>query len=175
MNRMNPRYKLGIWLGLRNNGAECFIGKSRRNQKSGTAQQRRQRGHGRCDDHIPPSCLVTNSIVKLGLRFLNTLVLPDPLLTQGGAVTFLACSALAFRQEVLLSCIRVGSSRATKQSSSKHCSGAPMNRSNALEIPRQQQLQWQQLQQHHIVNRHGHPDRLKISCRNHSAGAHRIE
>ena len=37
-----------------------------------------------CDDHTPPSCLVTNSIVtivKLGLRSVNTLVLPDPLHT----------------------------------------------------------------------------------------------
>ena len=26
MNRMNPRYQCGIWLGMRNNSAECFIG-----------------------------------------------------------------------------------------------------------------------------------------------------
>ena len=26
MNRMNPRYQYGIWLGMRNNSAECFIG-----------------------------------------------------------------------------------------------------------------------------------------------------
>ena len=26
MNRMNPRYKFGIWLGMRSNCAECFIG-----------------------------------------------------------------------------------------------------------------------------------------------------
>ena len=26
MNRMNPRYHYGIWLGMRNNSAECFIG-----------------------------------------------------------------------------------------------------------------------------------------------------
>ena len=25
-NRMNPRYKYGIWLGMRNNSAECFVG-----------------------------------------------------------------------------------------------------------------------------------------------------
>ena len=25
-NRMNPRYKYGVWLGMRNNSAECFIG-----------------------------------------------------------------------------------------------------------------------------------------------------
>ena len=25
-NRMNPRYEYGIWLGMRNNSAECFIG-----------------------------------------------------------------------------------------------------------------------------------------------------
>ena len=37
-----------------------------------------------CDDHTSPSCLVTNSIVtivKWGLRSVNTLVLPDPLHT----------------------------------------------------------------------------------------------
>ena len=26
MNRMNPRYQHGIWLGMRNNSAECFMG-----------------------------------------------------------------------------------------------------------------------------------------------------
>ena len=26
MNRMNPRYQYGIWLGMRNNSAECFVG-----------------------------------------------------------------------------------------------------------------------------------------------------
>ena len=26
MNRMNPRYQYGIWLGMRNNNAECFLG-----------------------------------------------------------------------------------------------------------------------------------------------------
>ena len=26
MNRMNPRYQYGVWLGMRNNSAECFIG-----------------------------------------------------------------------------------------------------------------------------------------------------
>ena len=26
MNRMNPRYKFGMWLGMRNNNASCFIG-----------------------------------------------------------------------------------------------------------------------------------------------------
>ena len=25
-NRMNPRYRYGVWLGMRNNSAECFIG-----------------------------------------------------------------------------------------------------------------------------------------------------
>ena len=38
-----------------------------------------------CDDHTPPSCLVTNSLAKPRYRS------PDPLLTQGGPVTFLAC------------------------------------------------------------------------------------
>ena len=28
MNRMNPRYKFGIWLGMRNNSAECCIVKA---------------------------------------------------------------------------------------------------------------------------------------------------
>ena len=45
-----------------------------------------------CDDHTPPSCLVTNSLAQPGYRSVNTLVLPDPLLTQGGPVTFLACA-----------------------------------------------------------------------------------
>ena len=26
MNRMNPQYQYGVWLGMRNNSAECFIG-----------------------------------------------------------------------------------------------------------------------------------------------------
>ena len=26
INWMNPRYQYGVWLGMRNNGAECFIG-----------------------------------------------------------------------------------------------------------------------------------------------------
>ena len=43
-----------------------------------------------CDDHTPPSCLVTNSLAEPRYRSVNTLVLPDPLLTQGGPVTFLA-------------------------------------------------------------------------------------
>ena len=25
LNRMNPRYKVGVWLGVRNNSAECFV------------------------------------------------------------------------------------------------------------------------------------------------------
>ena len=45
-----------------------------------------------CDDHTPPSCLVSNSLAKPGYRSVNTLVLPDPWLTQGGPVTFLACA-----------------------------------------------------------------------------------
>ena len=43
-----------------------------------------------CDDHTPPSCLVTNSLAEPRYRSVDTLVLPDPLLTQGGRVTFLA-------------------------------------------------------------------------------------
>ena len=26
LNRMNPRYKFGVWLGVRSNSAECFVG-----------------------------------------------------------------------------------------------------------------------------------------------------
>ena len=42
------------------------------------------------DDHAPPSCLVTNLLVELRYRSVDTLVVPDPLLTQGGPVAFLA-------------------------------------------------------------------------------------
>ena len=45
-----------------------------------------------CDDHIPPSRLVTNSHAEPRYRSVNTLVLPDTWLTQGGPVTFLACA-----------------------------------------------------------------------------------
>ena len=45
-----------------------------------------------CDDHTPPSCLVVYSLVKTVHWFVNTLVLPDPWLTQGGPVTFPACA-----------------------------------------------------------------------------------
>ena len=45
-----------------------------------------------CDDHTPPSRFVANSLAEPRYRSLNTLVLPDPLLTQGGPVTFLACT-----------------------------------------------------------------------------------
>ena len=30
LNRMNPRYKFGVWLGVRNNSAECFVGTTER-------------------------------------------------------------------------------------------------------------------------------------------------
>ena len=56
-----------------------------------------------CDDHTPPSCLVTNSLAEPMKSSVDTLVLPDPLLTQGGLVAFLrVCIALAFRQVVRL-------------------------------------------------------------------------
>ena len=45
-----------------------------------------------CDDHTPPSCLVAYPLAKMGHRSVSTLVLPDPWLTQGGLVTFLACA-----------------------------------------------------------------------------------
>ena len=45
-----------------------------------------------CDDHTPPSCLVTNSLTKPRYRSVNTLVLPGPWLTQGGPVTFPVCA-----------------------------------------------------------------------------------
>ena len=46
---MNPRYQNGVWLGMRNNSAECFIGnadwcvQSQRNSEIGTSGQM---GHG---------------------------------------------------------------------------------------------------------------------------------
>ena len=54
-----------------------------------------------CDDHTPPSCLVTNSLAKMVYRSVNTLVLPDPWLTQGGPVTF---PAYALHQLFVRSC-----------------------------------------------------------------------
>ena len=57
-----------------------------------TKQARALRVPELCDDHTPPSCLVTNSLAEPRCRSVNTLVLPDPLLTQGGPVTFQACA-----------------------------------------------------------------------------------
>ena len=57
-----------------------------------TMQARALRVPELCDDHTPPSCLVTNSLAEPRCRSVNTLVLPDPLLTQGGPVTFQACA-----------------------------------------------------------------------------------
>ena len=57
-----------------------------------TMQARAPRVPELCDDHIPPSRLVTNSLAEPRYRSVNTLVLPDPLLTQGGPVTFLPCA-----------------------------------------------------------------------------------
>ena len=64
-------------------------------------QARALRVHELCDDHTPPSCLVTNSLAKMGYRSVNTLVLPDPWLTQGGPVTFRVC---ALHQLLVRSC-----------------------------------------------------------------------
>ena len=55
-----------------------------------------------CDNHTPPSCLVTNSLAKPRFRSVNTLVLPHPLLTQGGPVTFPVC---ALYQLFVRSCV----------------------------------------------------------------------
>ena len=56
-----------------------------------TKQARALRVPELCDDHtLHHAC--TNSLAKQGHRSVNTLVLPDPLLTQGGSVTFLACA-----------------------------------------------------------------------------------
>ena len=55
-----------------------------------TTQARAPRVPELCDDHTPPSCLVTNSLAEPRYRSVNTPVLPDPLLTQGDQVTFLA-------------------------------------------------------------------------------------
>ena len=54
-----------------------------------------------CDDHTLPSCLVTNSLAKSGYRSVNTLVFPDPWLTQGAPVTLPAC---ALHQLFVMSC-----------------------------------------------------------------------
>ena len=53
-----------------------------------------------CDDHTPPPCLVTNSLAKSGYRSVNTLVLPDPLLTQQGLVPSQASALYNSRQVV---------------------------------------------------------------------------
>ena len=45
-----------------------------------------------CVNHTPPSCLVAYPFTKMEYRVLNTLVLPDPWLTQEGLVTFPACA-----------------------------------------------------------------------------------
>ena len=37
-----------------------------------------------CVNHTPPSCLVAYPFTKMEYRALNTLVLPDPWLTQEG-------------------------------------------------------------------------------------------
>ena len=48
-NRMNPRCQCGVWLGMRNNSAECFIGNGRRCVQSARGQEdktSRQLGQG---------------------------------------------------------------------------------------------------------------------------------
>ena len=68
-----------------------------------TMQARALRVPELCTDHTPPTCLVTNSLAEPRKSSVDTLVLPDPLLTQGGPVAFLAYGiALAFRQVVRL-------------------------------------------------------------------------
>ena len=57
-----------------------------------TMQARALRVPELCEDHTPPSCLVTNSLAEPRYRSVDTLVLPDPSLTQGGPVTFPACA-----------------------------------------------------------------------------------
>ena len=55
------------------------------------------------DDHTPPSCLIAYPLAKMVYRSVNTLVLPDPWLTQEGPVTFPACALYQlFRQVVRL-------------------------------------------------------------------------
>ena len=56
MNRMNPRYQYGIWLGMRNNIAvgECrWCVPSSRNQKIGTSEQMGHRSRQQCDWEVP--------------------------------------------------------------------------------------------------------------------------
>ena len=45
------------------------------------------------DDHTFPSCLVAHPLAKMMYRSVNTLVLPDPWLTQESPVTFPACAS----------------------------------------------------------------------------------
>ena len=45
-----------------------------------------------CVNHTPLSCLVAYPFTEMEYRVLNTLVLPDPWLTQEGPVTFPACA-----------------------------------------------------------------------------------
>ena len=66
-----------------------------------TTQARAPRVPELCDDHTPPSCLVTNSLAEPRYRSVNTLVLPDPLPTQGDPVTF---QAFALHQLFVRSC-----------------------------------------------------------------------
>ena len=62
-------------------------------------QARALRVPERCDDHIPPSCLVTNSLAEPRYRSMDTLVLPVP--GRPGGIPSV-CFALAFRQVVRL-------------------------------------------------------------------------
>ena len=51
LNRMNPRYKFAVWLGVRNNSAECARG-----QQDRTSRQVGQRGHQQCDRSPVENC-----------------------------------------------------------------------------------------------------------------------
>ena len=41
LNRKNPRYKFGVWLGVRNNSAQCFVEDGRRCVQSERGQEDR--------------------------------------------------------------------------------------------------------------------------------------
>ena len=51
LNRMNPRYKFAVWLGVRNNSAECARG-----QQDRTSRQVGQRGHQQCERSPVENC-----------------------------------------------------------------------------------------------------------------------
>ena len=57
-----------------------------------TMQTRSLRVPDPCDNHTAPSCFVANSVAESRYRSVHTLAPPDPLHTEWGLVTFVACA-----------------------------------------------------------------------------------